>query len=45
MKKILSFVMTVCAAVTLGTSCTNLESEMYNVINPGIFPTNEEDAK
>lgn len=45
MKKILSFVMTVCVAATLGVSCTNLESEMYNVINPGIFPTNEEDAK
>lgn len=26
-------------------ACTNLESEMYNVINPGIFPTNQNDAE
>ncbi len=26
-------------------SCTNLESEMYNVINPNIFPKTEEDAE
>ncbi|RKU72965.1 RagB/SusD family nutrient uptake outer membrane protein [Parabacteroides goldsteinii] len=25
-------------------SCTNLESEMYDVINPNIFPVNENDA-
>jgi len=26
-------------------ACTNLESEMYNVINPNIFPKNQEDAE
>lgn len=26
-------------------ACTNLQSEMYNVINPGIFPTNQDDAE
>ena len=32
------------AAITLFGSCTNLESEMFDVINPGIFPVNEQDA-
>lgn len=32
------------SALTL-FSCTNLESEIYDVINPGIFPTNEKDAE
>lgn len=27
------------------SSCTDLNSEMYNVINPNIFPTNENDAQ
>lgn len=27
------------------TSCTNLESEMYNVINPNFFPKSEKDAE
>ena len=27
------------------TACTNLTSERYDVINPGIFPTNEKDAE
>lgn len=31
-------------AATILSSCTNLESEMYDVINPGIFPVNEQDA-
>lgn len=26
-------------------SCTNLESEMYDTINPGIFPKNQKDAE
>lgn len=26
-------------------SCTNLESEVYDVINRGIFPVNEKDAE
>ena len=45
MKKILSIFSFVLIAATFCPSCTNLESEMYDVINPGIFPTNEEDAK
>lgn len=45
MKKILSIFSVVLATSALSPSCTNLESEMYNVINPSIFPTNEEDAK
>ena len=32
------------AACALCPSCINLESEMYDTINPGIFPTNEADA-
>ena len=32
-------------ATAFCTSCTNLESEMYDVINPNIFPTNESDAE
>lgn len=45
MKKILSAISIALVAATFCPSCTNLESEMYNVINPGIFPTNEEDAR
>lgn len=44
MKKILSIFSFALAMAACGTSCTNLESEMYNVINPGIFPTNADDA-
>lgn len=42
MKKILYIAL---AATTIFSSCTNLESEMYDVINPGIFPVNEKDAE
>lgn len=45
MKKILSLYFTALIAALCCPSCTNLESEMYNVINPGIFPTNENDAE
>lgn len=38
---ILSMALATCA---LCPSCTDLEYEMYDVINPGIFPTNEKDA-
>lgn len=31
-------------SVSLFSSCTHLESEMYDTINPGIFPKNEADA-
>lgn len=41
MKRIIYFV----ASIMMFLSCTNLESEMYDVINPGIFPTNEKDAE
>lgn len=44
MKKIFSIFSIALVAATLTPSCTNLESEMYNVINPGIFPTTEDDA-
>ena len=44
MKKILSIFSLALVAATFCPSCTNLESEMYNVINPGIFPINEDDA-
>lgn len=43
MKKII--ILCSLAVAACCTSCTNLESEMYNVINPGIFPANEDDAK
>lgn len=33
------------AATTFCASCTDLESEMYDVINPNIFPINESDAE
>ena len=42
MKKI---IYTVIAAIAFFGSCTNLESEMYDTINPGIFPVNEKDAE
>lgn len=44
MKKIVSMFSLALAACALCPSCTNLESEMYDTINPGIFPTNEADA-
>lgn len=44
MKKIISMFSLALAACALCPSCTNLESEMYDTINPGIFPTNEADA-
>ncbi|MDD6891293.1 MAG: RagB/SusD family nutrient uptake outer membrane protein, partial [Bacteroidales bacterium] len=42
MKKII--ILCSLAVAACCSSCTHLESEMYNVINPGIFPTNEDDA-
>lgn len=45
MKKITSIFSLALVSCGLCISCTNLESEMYNVINPGIFPTNEADAE
>ena len=44
MKKILSKISLAFVATAFCASCTNLESEMYDVINPGIFPNNEADA-
>lgn len=44
MKKIVSKISFALVATAFCASCTNLESEMYNVINPGIFPNNEADA-
>lgn len=44
MKKILSIFSIALMTTACCTSCTNLESEMYNVINPNFFPTTEEDA-
>ena len=40
MKKLLYTVMCCCALA----SCTNLDSERYDAINPDFFPTNEKDA-
>ena len=44
MKKIVTIFSMALAACALTTSCTKLESEMYDTINPGIFPTTEDDA-
>ena len=44
MKRIFSIFSVVLATVAMTPSCTNLESEMYDVINPGIFPVNGDDA-
>ncbi len=44
MKKLLYILSVSFAAITFLPSCLNLESEMYDVINPGIFPVNEKDA-
>lgn len=44
MKRIFSIFSVVLAAAAIAPSCTNLESEMYDVINPGIFPVNGDDA-
>lgn len=44
MKKILSMACTAMLTVAIATSCTDLESEMYDVINPTIFPQTEADA-
>lgn len=41
MKKIICIL----SMMTIIVSCTSLESEMYNVINPGIFPKNQQDAE
>lgn len=41
MKKI---IYTLLLCTTSLSSCLNLEPEMYNVINPGIYPVNEADA-
>ena len=41
MKKLLYTVMCCCALA----SCTNLDSERYDAINPDFFPTNEKDAE
>lgn len=40
MKKLLYSLLLACSM----SSCMNLESEMYDVINPGIFPVNDVDA-
>ena len=45
MKKIVSIFSVALATCALCPSCTNLESEMYDTINPGIFPANEADAE
>ena len=45
MKKIVSIFSVVLAAAAFCPSCTNLESEMYNVINPGIFPKTRKTPK
>ncbi len=37
MKKILTVFSFALVTAGLYSSCTNLESDMYNVINPGIF--------
>lgn len=44
MKRIFSIFSVVLATVAMTPSCINLESEMYDVINPGIFPVNGDDA-
>lgn len=44
MKKILSILTIAVSAAVALPSCTDLNSEMYDVINPTIFPMNEDDA-
>ena len=44
MKKLLHILYLSLMTTVFLPSCTNLESEMYDVINPGIFPVNENDA-
>lgn len=44
MNRIFSIFSVVLAAAAITPSCTNLESEMYDVINPSIFPVNGDDA-
>ena len=44
MKKLLHILSISLMTTVFLPSCTNLESEMYDVINPGIFPVNENDA-
>lgn len=41
---ILSISSTLLAAASICSSCVDLKSEMYDVINPDIFPKNEQDA-
>lgn len=45
MKRLLYFVVSASISLISIISCTNLTSEIYDVINPGIFPKNESDAK
>lgn len=44
MKKIVSILSIALATTAFLPSCTNLTSEMYDIINPDIFPKNEDDA-
>lgn len=44
MKKILSILSLAMATVAFCPSCTNLDPERYDAINPGIYPVNEKDA-
>lgn len=44
MNKLLYVALSLSIATSTLTSCLNLESEMYDVINPSIFPKNEADA-
>lgn len=44
MKKIFSIFSIALTMTACCTSCINLESEMYNVIIPDVFPTTEDDA-
>lgn len=45
MKKIIYISIIAIVATYLLPSCTNLESERYDIITPGIFPKTEEDAE
>lgn len=44
MKKIVSIFSIALATAVFMPSCTNLTSEMYDIINPDIFPKTEDDA-
>lgn len=43
--KTLKYLLIACFSLTLTTSCTDLVSEDYSVIDPSFFPKNDEDAK